>query len=220
MLTLVIFGGLNFLYRYLRVKRSSQRRKIRENGFRIGIDIDGVLADQISPILPRINKEYGLEMTYDDVNEWELKIGNTNIAEIIENSHLESSIVKYMPLHKNSKNGVAKLSLNNYIIIITSRNEEIDEWTKEWLTKNNITYDEYKNSSGVSKSTFNIDILIDDYMGNIQQFLEEKDGYAILFDQPWNQDRTEVAKHLDNKRLYVANDWKKIPNLIELFKAN
>jgi hypothetical protein len=45
----------------------------------------GLLADQITGVLPRIKQKYDVALSYADVTEWELPIKSSNIAiEIVE----------------------------------------------------------------------------------------------------------------------------------------
>jgi hypothetical protein len=71
----------------------------------LGVDLDGVLANQVIGVLPRIKTEYGVELAYDDVIHWRLPIvptngrEATNIADEIVAAQNDRVYVLSMPLH-------------------------------------------------------------------------------------------------------------------------
>ena len=54
------------------------------------------------------------------------------------------------------------------------------------------------------------DVLIDDYTGNVLEFLTNTDGVAVLVDQPWNRERADLESFVKAGRLFVVS------NLLEL----
>ena len=102
------------------------------------------------------------------------------------------------------------------IEIVTARDPITDSWTKEWLDKNRIAYDSYSNIKEGNKHNvdFDLDVLVDDYLGNIESFLENSDAQAILFSQPWNQQRENVETFLKDGRLQIAESWSDVRRLI------
>lgn len=196
----------------------SDRQK--EEGMRIGIDVDGVLGNQIVGLLPIIGEKYGKKLKYEDVNDWNLPVNDTNIAKIIEEAQEDESYILEMPLHANARKVVEKIERANNIIIITSRPKVHDDLTKRWLFLNKIPYDKYFNAMNSFKSKYRVNLLIDDYIENIKEFLNTTNGIAILFNQPWNQNRDELAKWYEDNRLFTANDWNDVFNLTKEIRAS
>jgi 5'(3')-deoxyribonucleotidase len=182
--------------------------------FRIGVDVDGVLANQIVGVLPIIKKDFNIELKYEDIVDWKLPIKDSSIDRIIVNEQKHRSYVIGMPLHNGAKEVLSKLIQKYYVSIATARPPETDEWTKEWLAKNRISFDGYHNLREGFKHNVDFDVLIDDYPGNIKSFLEKHNGKAILFSQPWNHDTIEMSNYINEGRLFVVKKWDEIPELL------
>jgi len=195
-----------------RVVRFSMAKRIKW----IAIDVDGVLANQIDGILPIANDHVEKPLTYSDITEWDLKIGETDIATLIVSEQQKQRYVMAMPVHSNAQSSIADLIRNYRIAIATARTPKIDRWTIRWLKENKIYYDIFNNSKEGNKQNIDVDpsLLIDDYIGNIKSFLENSDGSAILFSQPWNQQRDQLQSFIDNGRLKIAEDWKHARELV------
>ena len=183
----------------------------------IAIDVDGVLANQIAHLLPIIDQKYGKQLKYEDIVEWDLKIGNTDIASVIRAEQQQKRYVQKMPPILNASESINRLIRKFKIAIVTARSPDSDEWTKNWLVANGIPYDSYINTKEGHKHNIDVDheLLVDDYLGNIQKYLEKSDGLAILFDQPWNRERSSLRQYMEDGRLLVAKDWDDVLAKIE-----
>ena len=190
-----------------------------KRNYTIAVDVDGVLADQISGILPIIIKVQGVMLKYDEVTSWNLPINDTSIDIIIVNEQKKRSYILNMPVHKGAREVLNRLNDKYYVNIATARPSDSDSWTKEWLSKNKIPYDSYYNlkEGGKQNAKESFDVLIDDYIGNIKAFLDKCEGKAILFSQPWNKDRSNLVKYINNGRLAIANNWIEIENKVKEF---
>ena len=182
---------------------------------RIGVDVDGVLGDQIPEVVARMYKKWGLKITRDDIKSWRQRFGSSDIEKEIEEALLDKSYVCNMPLHAGARAALDEIRGENVIVVITARPETTDEWTQLWLRTNEIYYDEYINARRSGKTGHGLNVLIDDYIGNIARFLLETTGYGVLFDQPWNREREELRLWVDRGRLLVARGWNEIPRIIE-----
>ncbi|MCO6046159.1 hypothetical protein NG895_19845 [Aeoliella sp. ICT_H6.2] len=182
----------------------------------LAIDVDGVLANQIQNLLPIIKDKHDVELAHEDVKEWDLKVGDTDIAEIIRAEQQHKKYVQTMPVIAQASASVNALISKYKVVIVTARAPVSDSWTKRWLQDNDIPFDDYVNIKEGSKQNIDIDawILIDDYLGNVEQYLDRSDGKAILFSQPWNQDRAHLQNYVDERRLFVASDWNQVRSLI------
>ena len=193
------------------------RKWVSKRKYAIAIDVDGVLANQIEGILPVLAEDYNITLRYNEITSWDLKINDTSIDKIILDEQKERSYILNMTVYPDAKETIRRLIKSHYIIIATARPEESDTWTKEWLNKNNISFDRYYNLKEGKKqnSVEKIDILIDDYIKNIKSFLKRKEGKAILFSQPWNQDRIEIQEYIEDGSLIVVNNWKDVFDSIQ-----
>lgn len=189
------------------------RSKIASRSKWVAVDIDGVLANQIDGILSKIKKRYNIDLLYDDVKEWDLKIEETDMAQMIWDELKNRKYVLSMPLHRGALEAMNKLISHHKIVIVTARPPESDIWTKQWLSKNKVPFDTYVNMKEGNKHNIDVEVsvLVDDYIMNIQGFLENSDGKAILFSQPWNQNLDHLKYYIDQGRLKVVKNWSCVP---------
>lgn len=186
------------------------RRWLAERAVYIGVDVDGVLANQIGNLIPVIKTRHGLSFKHQDFTEWDLQITpEVSLKALIEEMQKIRKYVLEMPAISCGPKCVRRLIRKHRIIIVTARSPESDPWTKAWLEAQGIFYDEYSNTKEGEKqnAASKLDVLIDDYLGNVTKYLDQSDGRAILFDQPWNQERTGLEQHFANGRLVVAHNW-------------
>jgi uncharacterized HAD superfamily protein len=167
----------------------------------VGVDVDGVLADQITGILPRIRERYDLALTRSEITEWNLPIRNSDIGQELERCMAIREFVLGMPVHDGAASMLAFLRETNRVIVVTARKGPALEWTAEWLCRNGLPYDELIGGAEAKKSACAADVLIDDYIGNIVEFLDNTSGCAVLVDQPWNRDRSALLPLAANGRL-------------------
>ena len=199
------------------------RWKAYKRQYTIAIDVDGVLADQITSLLPHIKKTYGIQLDYNAITDWRLPVSDTSIDKIIVEEQGQRDYVLNMPLHPDAEEMTKLLHRKHYVAIATARAPKTDVWTKQWLKNNGIQYDSYHNLKEGEKQNASeeFDLLIDDYSGNISKFLERGTGKAILFQQPWNRERKNLNSFIEADRLRVVASWKEIPAVVaELLKRN
>jgi 5'(3')-deoxyribonucleotidase len=212
-LTLTVVLCAMIGYRYDRSVIRRHARLTKSKGLRVGIDVDGVLGDQITGVLPRIKRKYGVELGYSDIVDWKLPIKDSDIAREIEDAHSDGAYVLGMPIHPYAREAVEVIGKRNTIVIITARLASSDAMTRQWLAERRIIFDEYVNSRENGKGVHRLDVLIDDYPGNISAFLSNGGRLAILMEQPWNEDRSELA--VFGERLRVVRGWREVPPIIE-----
>lgn len=202
-----IFVALGFMIAYRLVRRRivAQRHKSKAAGLTIGVDVDGVLANQIEGILPRVRARLGIQLRYEDVTQWRLPLGESDIAKEIEIAFDDSDYVLGMPVHPGARELVDDLYGDNSITLITARPPQTRSWTLQWLHNHGFTFDALVNVKDEKKSFYRPDILIDDYIGNVKEYLTNTTGTAILVNQPWNNSgRDEMQEWVAQLRLYIV----------------
>lgn len=182
-------------------------------GLRIAVDIDGVLADQVSLILKRLNSKYQIQLTKEDITEWDQKIGDTSIDVEIEKALLENDYVSNLPIIEGAKEGMQYLWQNHFVIVATSRPKETEDATRDWVSSN-FKFHEFCNTRGKSKSCVKSDVLIDDYIPNIEDFTNDT-GVGLLFSQPWNQDRSKIKHLIEIGKIYCCENWVNAINAVK-----
>jgi 5'(3')-deoxyribonucleotidase len=186
---------------------------------KIAVDIDAVLGDLISPILKEVNKEYLLNLHYEDITEWEFCTGSMNISKEIKKYLQNPDFVLNLPLINGAKESIKHLSIKNKIIIATSRPKETEKETIEWCNKH-FSFHKFINFNGNSKKDFPADVLIDDYIKNIEEFVRFDEGnrYAIAFKQPWNQNKDGLQDLIDKNRVICCGSWEEIVKNIKYLR--
>lgn len=195
---------LMLAYRVTRRRLVRRRSERKEAGLVVGIDVDGVLANQIHGILPRVEARLGIRLRYEDVTEWRLPLGESDIAREIAMALEDPEYVLNMPLHEGAREVVDELYVENRVVMITGRPYVTRPWTDQWLRNAAFTFDELVNVKEEKKSLYRTDVLVDDYIGNIKEYLENSSGVAILVDQPWNRrERGDLEQWIQARRLHV-----------------
>jgi 5'(3')-deoxyribonucleotidase len=179
----------------------------------IGVDLDGVLGDQVSPILTQVSARGETLVTYDQVESWRHPVGSSDISTlIVAAQRSEPTYISDMPLHLGAREMLSALRELGEVAIVTARPPEIESQTVSWLRRNDLPYDRFYIAEEAGKSVHGCDVLVDDYSGNIEEFLASTNGYAVLVDQPWN--RTERVALLASGRCDVAFDLQSVPGLV------
>lgn len=182
----------------------------------IGVDIDGVLGDQVNPILSRLKEEgIKIEKNKEDIKRWnEPLTDELNIETEIEQALLDPDYILEMPVIHNSIKIMARLYKKYHIVIASSRPEITVESTVCWLKKH-FVYHEYINTRKIGKTRIGLDILIDDNPTNIIDFIKTTNKKAIVFTQPWNENNDKIKKLIKTGKCIKCNNWKEIPSLIK-----
>jgi 5'(3')-deoxyribonucleotidase len=184
----------------------------------IGVDLDGVLADQIDGVLPRLKERYGIELTYEDVIHWRLPVGPSDIATEIVEALAERDYVESMPVHVGAVAMLDDLGAHFNVVVLTAREGKTLDWSRAWLSNNGLKFDQIVGSTEAKKSRHGVAALVDDYHGNVDEFLRNTRGAAVLVDQPWNRDeRTSLEPYVAAGRLRVVTSLDDVTSsMIEL----
>lgn len=179
----------------------------------VGIDVDGVLGEQVPPVLARIQqrKNKGIGLTKEDITRWDCPIDDSRIDREIEEALLDPEYVREMAVVSGSTTVMSELQKRFHIVIASSRPVEAETETIAWLKRNFPgSWHEYVNTRQVGKQKLGIKILVDDYPENAKRFASES-GTVLLFSQPWNREEDEDMKRLMHAgRVIRCNDWKDV----------
>jgi uncharacterized HAD superfamily protein len=182
----------------------------------LGVDLDGVLANQVVGVLPRIEASFGVVLTYEDVIDWRLPISgagaSTDIAAEIVTAQADRNYVLTMPVHHGARQMLNELRRDFRIVVLTARSGDALEWSVEWLRLNELPFDDLAGSEEAKKSLHGVDALVDDYLGNVEEFLTNTSGPAVLVDQPWNRvGREALSDYVSAKRLATVTRLSDVP---------
>jgi 5'(3')-deoxyribonucleotidase len=216
-MTLVLMLG----YRATRRVLAKRRRQTKDAGLVVGIDVDGVLANQINGIVPRVKARLGISLRYEDVTEWRLPLGSSDIAKEIAIALEDQEYVIGMPVHDGARDLVDELYKEDRVLMITARPADTRVWTSQWLQNHGFMLDELVSVKEEKKSLYRSDVLIDDYIGNIHEYLENTSGIAILVDQPWNRrERGHLRDWISQDRLHVVTNMREVLPIIRKLRRD
>lgn len=171
-------------------------------------DLDDCLIELLPEWIHRLNVEYGLNVTVDDIKDWDMsKAFPTVPVDKLYSPLFDTEIYKYMKPVKDAVKYLTLLHEEGFPIKIATAShynclphklEQAVFPMFKWLT--------YKDIMVVhDKSIIDCGFLIDDYHKN----LEGSNAYKILMDKPYNQD-SEVED-------FRAFTWEQIYNIIHFY---
>jgi 5'(3')-deoxyribonucleotidase len=174
---------------------------------RILINIDGVCADFVSPVLKTTNLLLGTKYTAEDVLVWDmmeaLGVPPKQSAEI--NNHIASPGFCYrMQPYPGVEKGLAKLRKLGEVIAVTSpfSSEHWEYERRVWLQEK-LGFSKKEIISTSYKTPISGDFLVEDKVDNLVDWQAEDwiGRTGILFKQPWNVND-------DRWNGPAVNDWK------------
>lgn len=176
---------------------------------RIGVDIDGVVADFVTTFLLLVKKRYGLMLRQQDIYVHDLYLV-LGIPRDEAMDLIRETIRCDLQPYPGAIRGLARLRRNHGVMLVTSRPRDMMDVTKRWLSRRNIPHDRLLQFQEGSKhrSEYPFDVFVDDHLREALA-LVGKVPHIILFDRPWNRS-FNVAGHL--KR---AHSWGEIVSIVE-----
>jgi 5'(3')-deoxyribonucleotidase len=210
---IILPGIIMVCFRYFREWRNLPWISYKKT---IAIDLDGVLVEQVIPVLNKICKSENHDLCKHDITDWQYPVGDSNIKVEIEKAEQEERFVLDMPPIPGGSKALKLLSTTCNITIATSRESNTDSWSRQWLANNNIIYNTFINTRSEGKLLDGVDILIDDYIENIRYFLSNGNNnrQAILFAQPWNWDVSALDIWIKSGRVKIAHSWEAVTSLL------
>lgn len=170
----------------------------------IGVDMDGVLAEFLEHYILFHNERYGTQLHPDHFTGYSLgqTIGispeedTKRLYEFYETDHF-----RRMHPVPGSQHGTARLAEKDTLVVVTARQFEIMEATRQWVDTyfpdrfRDITFGNHYGKTPVSipKATmckkYGVDTLIEDSLSNAYSCAAAGIN-VLLYDQPWNQTPT------------------------------
>lgn len=176
---------------------------------KMGIDVDDVICDFVTPFLRYYNKKHNKQVKKEDINSYDLTkvldLDKSKVVNLINDFYLSKDFSKILPRY-DAYTCIPNLVFDEKILI-TARPDWIRDKTKFWVDKYfkntfNDIYMGIKDKSGLCKA-LDIDIMVDD-KGSAVVDCGNNGITAILLNQPWNQN-TKL-----NNNITRANNWKEI----------
>lgn len=152
----------------------------------IGIDVDGVVANLHTEWLSRYNRDYHDNLQPADLYKWEIEeFVKPECGKKIFNYLADPGIYDFVKPFEGTREAVQELAQIGEVVFISScHSPEVAQAKQEWLGKHmGISSWLYPCYQGESKNKVGADILLDDYVVNVEEFK----GWGILINQPHNR---------------------------------
>ena len=190
------------------------------NIINVGIDIDGVLGDLSTAMIPLIQRDFGVHVAKEDATEWNFYtkiVGDVKtMLAIMDEAWLSGTV----PLEEGGLIGsLSRLHHNRFHKhIISARTMPSHPIIAPWLHSHKIPYDTLTLLAGgtMSKFDFPIDVLIDDRPSMVEEVKKYPLKYLYLRDQPWN--RSE--EYLPGNAMRVSSVAEAVQHILENFMAD
>jgi 5'(3')-deoxyribonucleotidase len=151
---------------------------------RLGIDMDGVLADFDKGWVDRYNADFGATLHPKQNDHWDSLLSITHFEEYddwrgwVTDKH-EDLFLGLAPL-PGAVEGVQSLAdYGHDIVIITSKPRWAAGHPSSWLIEHNVPYDEIHVTS--KKTYVACDVYVDDAIHNVVDFVENTDALVIQY---------------------------------------
>jgi 5'(3')-deoxyribonucleotidase len=157
---------------------------------RLGIDLDGVVADFNAGWMKLYNEEFGTSLTPDMVDHWNamMDIAHfSNEAEFWQWARNDGGpgLFRHLPVFPEALPALERLALDHEIVIITTKPSWATHETYQWIADHRIPTREVHITR--RKWKVECDVYLDDGPHNLEMLVVERpDRTTCRFVQPWN----------------------------------
>jgi len=161
-------------------------------GIRFGIDIDGTVTSP-EALLPFINKDFQLNLTLNDITQYELTPFVNVSKEEFSKWFMENEPIIYDQslIADGAKEVLNKWKQEHHLLFITARAKRMEEITKNWFHRHEIEYDDIillgSHHKVEAAKELKVDIFLEDKHDNAVSIHEECGIPVLLFDTPYNR---------------------------------
>ncbi len=177
---------------------------------RLGIDLDGVVANFTLGWMTRYNADFGTSLRPDQVREWGAMIPLTHFNNMREfwrwaNNGSDPSIFRDLPTYPGAVEAIQRLAVGHEIVIITTKPPWAIEDTRLWIVEVGIPAEEVHFTS--DKWRIDCDVYLDDAPHQIEELAQNRpDRVVCRFVRPWNKPHPGARD---------INDWDEFVSLVE-----
>lgn len=175
---------------------------------RIGVDIDGVLADSLPLWIEELNRFFNKNRRLEEINLYDIcQTYGITTTELDDFLVQKGRFLMSAPLPvTGASQYLCKIKQNHQIYIVTAREEQYGPETRAWLNRHGLPYDELlllgsheKKETCLAK---NLNILVEDTL-EIGLKVSAAGVPVLLMDAPYNQGPLP-------KLVYRARSWDEV----------
>lgn len=164
----------------------------------IGVDIDGVLANQVKSVNKLIEHRYDIKIDFEEVNQWDYwtkhGILKRELLKLMEKTWTNYYWIE--PIEPHLDQLTKALNEVNTITIISHRTRKSFPFVCKWLDMHKISYDNLIFVRSGNKLEYPIECLIDDAPDMIEKAKEFPDKTLYLRMQGWNKSITDLPNNV------------------------
>ena len=180
---------------------------------KIGLDLDGVVADYHTFFISNVNKRYGKELKLEDWTDYEFSKSGLPVKKIWEiiHSHARNSGFKYLKPLYGARKGIRVLREAGHTIhVVTHRFDEARLDTLAWLDQYKIEFESlsFTGDKGKIGQILGLDVMIEDSMPKAQD-IANHGIRTLLYSRPWNNSLEE------HKLIERVSNWNHIGNILK-----
>lgn len=157
---------------------------------RLGIDLDGVVANFTRGWIERYNREHGTTLREDDATTWGAMLDIAHFADMDEFWSWAAngegpSIFRHLEPYPGAVAALHHLHRSHEIVIITMKPDFAHDDTREWLADADVPYDELHITE--EKWRVSCDVYLEDSPAQLEELARERpDRVVCRFVRPWN----------------------------------
>ena len=183
---------------------------------KIGVDLDGVLAESMLVWCERANKEFGTRLSMEDLDSWsswkKFPISKDDFYRILDESWDEWQ--KIPPTEPEIAEKVARIEKFGNLDIVTGRSKRTVEAARCWVDNQNIRYRNFVRVLGWRDKIFlDYDVYVDDAPDLMPLISRSPRAWGVLYERPWNRSVGDMP------RVLKAKSWRQVPALLKRIQA-
>ncbi|MDA8236047.1 MAG: hypothetical protein M0Z31_14885 [Clostridia bacterium] len=180
---------------------------------KLGIDIDGVLADVLTTWLEHLNRHFEQNKVKEDIIHYQFeKVFGVSWEEMDRffRNNQENLLTNLSPVEK-AQETMEELIKEHNVFLIAARPEEYRSITEKWLTEHSIPYHELIMTDFSDKSDYclnrGVEVFVEDSLENALA-IHACGIPVLLFDAPYNRDPLP-------KGIFRQHNWREIARTVQ-----
>ena len=157
---------------------------------RLGIDLDGVVADFNTGWISRYNEDFSADVAFDAVRSWHGIPSLTHFRHMGEfwhwaRDHGGASLFRHLDTYPGAVDTLGRLSRDHAVVIITKKPRWAVHDTFEWIAEHRVPTREVHITG--EKWTIDCDIYLDDAPHMLEDLVARRpEAVVCRFVRPWN----------------------------------
>lgn len=180
---------------------------------RVGVDVDGVLADLLTPLFDHFNAMFDTAYGVSHMSAWDITdlVPKGREEEFWQSFGRDFRVHDRLQAYPEAVDGMRLLGEVAEVYVITTYLRSAPTWVHDrdkWIMER-FGIGKKRMVHTAAKHVFSGAALVDDKPQNVEEWQAEHEGLGVLWRQPYN----EVVKLGDNIH-YDARTWEEVVSMI------